>query len=84
MARMVALLQAWTLSRLGIQPTQTTSPVRKQHRTYRSVNIGITRLKACTHVHLVMNARDSQWHCWMIAEISPSFCLPGRVMSSQA
>ena len=49
MARMVALLQAWTLSQLGIQLTQTTSPVRKQPRTYRSVNTGIILLKACTH-----------------------------------
>ena len=50
MARTVALSQAWTLSRLGIQPTQTTLPVRKQPRTYRSVNAGITLPKACTHV----------------------------------
>ena len=63
MARTVALLQAWTLSRLGMQPTQTTSPVRKQHRTYRSVNTGITLLKACTHVHLVMNSTGFPWHC---------------------
>ena len=63
MARTAALLQAWTLSRLGIQPTQTTSPAKKQHRTYRSVNTGSPLLKACTHVHLVMDSTGPPWHC---------------------
>ena len=72
MARTVALLQAWALSRLGIQPAQITSPLRKQHRIYRSVNTGITVLKACTHVlrcdyqhrtsmALLDNCRDMFW-----------------------